>query len=367
MSSRFPIHDSRRIDQLRSELRIEPGRLRRLRIDYFKKSRGVAAALQALPSESQTPFSERVQFHSLTLHERADSKTDGASKLIFKTEPGYLIETVILRPATGRTALCVSSQIGCAASCAFCATGKMRMAHNLSAAEILDQFAQANEQLTAEDRRVRNLVFMGMGEPLHNERNLYEALEALTHPAMFHHPASRILVSTVGVPDAMIRLVRRFPAVNVALSLHTVRQETRAAIVPMARKYPVDRLRDTLVQLNRLQGKPVMLEYLMLGGVNDSLDEAREFAHWCEGLQVHVNLIPYNPIKDATEFTETPRDQRRAFAQTLKDAGIATTTRYSMGLDIEAACGQLVQKDNRAIARSYSKLREADCCERRLA
>ncbi len=133
---------------------------------------------------------------------------------------------MILRPGTGRTALCVSSQIGCAAKCDFCATGKMGIAHNLSAADVLDQLVQANEALRGEGRRVRNLVFMGMGEPLHNEENLYRVLEALTDPALLHHPPSRILVSTVGVPDAMVRLARRFPEVNQALSLHAVRQAT---------------------------------------------------------------------------------------------------------------------------------------------
>jgi 23S rRNA (adenine2503-C2)-methyltransferase len=370
MTQPIPLHDTQRIDQLRRELRLEPGLVRKLRLAFYKKALGAEAALEVLPpSDGKTlareAFAKRVAFHSLALHHRADSAEDGASKLIFKTAEGYLIESVILRPGTGRTALCVSSQIGCAAKCDFCATGKMGVAHNLSAADILDQLVQANEALRGEGRRVRNLVFMGMGEPLHNEENLYRVLGALTDPALLHHPPSRILVSTVGIPDAMLRLARRFPEVNQALSLHAVRQTSRESIVPLARRYPLAELRETLAQLNRLQRKPVMLEYLMLAGVNDSLEEAAELAEWTRGLLVHVNLIPYNPIADAPHLTGTPRDHRRAFAQTLKDAGVTTTTRYSMGQDIEAACGQLVQQGNRELARSYAKLREADCCAKR--
>ncbi|WP_146568168.1 23S rRNA (adenine(2503)-C(2))-methyltransferase RlmN [Posidoniimonas corsicana] len=357
MTNLIPIHDAHRIDQLRGELRIEPGLLRRLRIAFFKKGATADDALAQLPEGVRERFAERVAFHPLRLDHRADSQQDGASKLIFKTDADYLIESVILRPGTGRTALCVSSQVGCAAACDFCATGKMGMAHSLPAAAILDQLVQANQLLAAEDRRVRNLVFMGMGEPLHNEENIYEVLAALANPQLFHHSMNRVLVSTVGIPDAMIRLARRFPQVNIALSLHAVRQQAREQIVPLARKHPVDQLRATIQQLNTLQGRPVMLEHLMLAGVNDSLDEARELAAWCEGLLVHVNLIPYNPIAGAPHLIGTPPAERKAFAQVLKDAGVTTTTRYSMGQDIEAACGQLVQQGNREVAKRAAAAR----------
>ena len=148
-----------------------------------------------------------------------------------------LIESVILRIATGRTTLCVSSQVGCAAACDFCATGKMGIARNLSPAEILDQVVQARQIAAAEGRTIRNLVFMGMGEPFHNEENLYATLAALAAPELFHHPPSRILISTVGLPDAMIRAARRFPEVHFALSLHSARQDVRERLIPLAARY----------------------------------------------------------------------------------------------------------------------------------
>ncbi|MEM6798068.1 MAG: 23S rRNA (adenine(2503)-C(2))-methyltransferase RlmN [Planctomycetota bacterium] len=365
MSPRVSIIDSDAIDQLRAELRIEPGLVRRLRIAYFKHFRGESAALAELPEAARGPFAERVDFHPLTLHKRCDSQVDGASKLIFRTTGGMLIESVLLRAGTGRVALCLSSQVGCAAACGFCATGKMGMAHDLSAAEIVDQVVQANEQLRLDHPgggpTVRNLVFMGMGEPFHNEAAVHRAIETLTDPALLHHPPSRILVSTVGVTDAMLRFGERLPGVNVALSLHSVRQATREAIIPLARKYPLDELRATLVELQRVQRRQVMIEYLMLAGVNDSLDEAAELIDWLRGdggsagIDAHVNLIPYNTVPDAPHLVGSDKPTREAFAGVLKRAGLPTTIRYSMGQDIEAACGQLVRQENRAVAAEQSR------------
>jgi 23S rRNA (adenine2503-C2)-methyltransferase len=193
---------------------------------------------------------------------------------------------------------------------------------------------------------------MGMGEPFHNEENLYAALDLLTAPQTFHFSPTKILVSTVGIADAMLRCGRRFPQVNLALSLHSVRQETRERLVPLAKRYPLDQLQAALRQLNSLQGKQVMIEYLMLANVNDSLAEAEELAEWLAGLNVHVNLIPYNAIDDAPHLVGTERGEREAFAAILKQAGIPTTIRYSLGADIAAACGQLVRKENREVAKS---------------
>jgi 23S rRNA (adenine2503-C2)-methyltransferase len=293
-----------------------------------------------------------LKLHSLELFQRCDSEVDGASKLLFRTETGMLIESVVLRIASGRTTLCVSSQVGCAAACDFCATGKMGIAQNLSSEQILDQVLQAGQLLAREDRKLRNIVFMGMGEPFHNEANLHETIELLTAKDCFHHPPTKILVSSVGVADAMLRCAEAFPNVNLALSLHSVRQEVRETLIPLAKKHPLDQLRDALLNINRLQNCTVMIEYLMLAGMNDSADDARELIGWLEGLNVHVNLIPYNPIEDAPHLEGTEPEARERFAEQLKEAGLKTTIRYSLGNDIAAACGQLVKKENRELARS---------------
>jgi len=345
------IYDSVAIDRLREGLKFEPRRLRVLRTKYFKKSLGIDAALAELPDGVRDEFARRVEFHPLAVEQAFDSEVDGATKLVLRTAAGLLIEAVIMRTGTGRVSLCVSSQVGCAAACGFCATGQMGIARNLSTAEILDQVVLAGERLAAEGRVVRNIVFMGMGEPFHNEETLYEVVSALLAPELFHYPPRRILISTVGIPDAMIRCARRFRQVNLALSLHSVRQRVREQLIPLAAKYSLDQLRAAVAAVNKIQQNTVMIEYLMLEGLNDSIDDARELAAWLTGLDVHVNLIPYNPIDAAPHLRTTDRTERDAFAEILRVAGFTTTIRYSLGADVAAACGQLVQRENRHIAR----------------
>ncbi len=346
------------IDALARRLKIDPHRVRRARVAYFKKSLSAQAALAELPADTRDAFADAVTFDVLSDIRRFDSQVDGATKLISHTTAGYAIETVILRPGTGRTALCVSSQVGCAAACAFCATGQMGVAKSLSAAEILDQVVQANRLLTAEDRRVRNIVFMGMGEPLHNEAALHEALATLQASQGFDHPASRILVSTVGVPEPLLRAAERFPTVNFALSLHAASQATRETIIPLAKRYSLDVLRGAVEQLNRLQPQrtSVMIEYLMLDGVNDTDADAALLLDWVQGLRVHVNLIPFNPIATAPHLRSSPRATIEAFGDQIRAAGHPTTIRYSLGRDIDAACGQLVRDENLAIAKALRQL-----------
>jgi 23S rRNA (adenine2503-C2)-methyltransferase len=354
MYSRISIYDSAAVDRLRAELKFEPRRLRALRTAFFKKFLGAEAALGELPAEVREEFSSRAQFHPLSIAESRDSRLDGATKLVLRTTAGYLLESVIMRTGTGRVSLCVSSQVGCAAACGFCATGQMGIAKNLSVAEILDQVVLAAERMRAENRSVRNIVFMGMGEPFHNEEAVYDAVAALLSPDLFHHTPGRILISTVGIPDAMIRCARRFPDVNLALSLHSGRQDVREQLIPLASKYSLEQLRSAVVKVNEIQEKSVMIEYLMLADVNDSLDDARELASWLHGLDAHVNLIPYNSIPTAPHLHTSERPQRDAFAEILRAAGFVTTIRYSLGADIAAACGQLVQRENRQIAREQA-------------
>jgi 23S rRNA (adenine2503-C2)-methyltransferase len=351
VNRQISIYDAATVDRLRDELKFEPRRLRALRTAYFKKFLGRDVALAELPPDVRDEFARRVNFHSLTVAEAHDSQLDGATKLVLRTESGYAIESVIMRTGTGRVSLCVSSQVGCAAACGFCATGQMGIAKSLSMAEILDQVVLAGERMQAEGRRVRNLVFMGMGEPFHNEETVYQVVEALLAPELFHHPPGRILISTVGIPDAMVRCARRFPEVNLAISLHSVRPNVREELIPLASRYSLDELRSAVARVNQITKNSVMIEYLMLAGVNDSLDAASKLAAWMNGLNVHVNLIPYNPIESAPQWQATEQPQRDAFATVLRDAGFVTTIRYSLGADIAAACGQLVQQENREVAR----------------
>jgi 23S rRNA (adenine2503-C2)-methyltransferase len=226
----------------------------------------------------------------------------------------------------------------------------MGLAVNLTHDEILDQVSQANRVLRAEGRSVRNVVFMGMGEPFHNETAVYCALEVLLSPQSFGLSPRRVLVSTVGIPRAMVRCAERFPRVGMALSLHSARQEQREQLIPLARRFPLDELRATIAEVTAIQRRPLMIEYLMLAGRNDSDEDLRALTAYLGGLRVHVNLIPYNPIDEAPELRGTLAARRRDFAAGLSAAGFVVTTRRSLGGDIAAACGQLVRRENAASA-----------------
>ncbi|MCA9050242.1 MAG: 23S rRNA (adenine(2503)-C(2))-methyltransferase RlmN, partial [Planctomycetaceae bacterium] len=334
MTEAVSICDVAAVEALRRRLGLDPEVIRRLRNRLFKRFLPDSAALDGFPDPQQ------LVLHSLSLHQRFDSATDGATKLLFRTAAGMLMESVILRILTGRTTLCVSSQIGCAAACDFCATGRMGIAQNLTAAEILDQIVQAGQIAAAEGRRLNNIVFMGMGEPFHNEPVIHEVLHQLTDPKLFARSAAGILVSTVGIPDAMLRCVEAFPDVNLALSLHSVNPQVRRQIIPVAVKYPLEELRRTVLQINQLQQRTVMIEYLMLAGLNDSMSDADDLVKWLDGLRVHINLIPFNPVSDAPHLQGSSRDAIDRFADCVKSHGLKTTVRYSLGSDIDAACGQ---------------------------
>jgi len=335
------LYHQHELETFRKEHGIDPFHLRRLFYRHFIDSVAAAKALQELPVQHRESVAANVRFHELRLQERQDSDVDGATKILFQTHQGARLETVILRAPNRRVSVCVSSQVGCAAGCRFCATTLIPQVTNLSCGEIVDQIVQANQQLTVEQKRIRNVVFMGMGEPLHNFEQVAAALELCHHQHALGLAARRTVVSTVGIPEAMIAFAERFTRVPLALSLHSTDQVTREKLIPLAKKYHLTELRRAVKEVNRLQRQPVLIEYLMLDSVNDSLTDADHLANYLNDLQVMVNLIPYNPIPARPDLQPTPRDRRDAFAMRLREQGLTVTIRYSQGTDIDAACGQL--------------------------
>ena len=339
------IHDIAAVDVLCRRHKIEPERLRRLRNAFYKKRLSAEFALRELVEAERAQLAGQFDFHALNCSCREDSRLDGASKLVFRTADNLALEAVILRMASGRTALCVSTQVGCAAACDFCATGKMRLSRNLSTAEILDQLVRVNQMLIGEGRQVRNLVFMGMGEPFHNEAELFAAIDVLGDSRAFNLNLKRVMISTVGIPAAMVRCARRYPDVRLALSLHSAREEVRRRLMPISQRYPLADLRAALDEVSAISGHLVMIEYLMLKDVNDTPQDAEALIEYLCGADVHINLIPYNPIAETPHLAPSERPRREVFSQTLKAAGFPVTTRYSLGSDIAAACGQLVRQE----------------------
>jgi 23S rRNA (adenine2503-C2)-methyltransferase len=346
---RATLHDAVALEAFRRRWRLDPDRIRRMRYALYHTHESVTSALARLGDAAAAALPESFDLAPLAIAERHDSSLDGSSKFVLRAADGAKLETVLLRSHTGRTAACVSTQVGCRAGCPFCATARMGLRRDLSGGEIVEQALVVARIARDEGRRLRNLVFMGMGEPLDNERGLHEAMECLLGPSGCHFPPRRLLVSTVGVPDAMRRLIERFPGVQLALSLHSARPDLRAKLVPWSRKVDWQELREALFYVarqptvHRHQG-PVMIEHLLLEGVNDGPEDAQALIDYLQGIRVHVNLIPYNPVPHAPDWKPTARSARDVFAQRLRDAGLFTTIRYSMGADIQAACGQLVQR-----------------------
>jgi len=292
------------------------------------------------PEECPEPASEFVK--SLDVIERHDSKTDGATKLVFKTEDDCRVEAVILRIASGRTSLCISSQVGCAADCQFCATGSMGFVRNLTSDEMLDQVLLAKRILREEGRQLRNVVVMGMGEPLHNEKNLFQCLETLRDPRFFNLSENHLMVSTVGVPDAMVRFAEHFPGIQLALSLHSARQEVREQLMPIARVQTLEKLKAIFQRFGKTSG--FMIEYLMLKGINDGPEDLAALIDFLKGTDAHINLIQFNAHPGA-KYQPVTIEERKAFGDELKAAGFKVTLRYSLGDDIAAACGQLAGRN----------------------
>jgi len=305
-----------------------------IRDPYQRRTFLNAYCKKALPSEDCPTFASQF-VPSLELLDRHDSKIDGATKLIFQTEECHRIETVILRIGSGRTTLCISSQIGCAADCQFCATGAEGFIRNLTAAEMLDQVLLAKRLLREEKRVLRNVVVMGMGEPLHNEENLFQCLETLRDPCFFNLSEKHLMVSTVGIPDSMVRFAERFPKIRLALSLHSARQEVREKLMPIAKVQTLDKLRAVLPALGAS-----MVEYLMLQDVNDGAEDLSALIDFLQDTKAHINLIQFNAYP-GTRFKPVTSEMRKAFGDALKEAGFKVTLRYSLGEDIAAACGQL--------------------------
>ena len=296
-----------------------------------------------LPAELRTALATDFEIRRPTITRLSDS-SDGTRKFLFRLADGAEIESVLIpaeRPdgkGEGRLTLCISSQVGCGMGCGFCATATLGFARNLTAAEIVDQVLEARRNRRSE-RPITNLVFMGMGEPLHNYENVAAAIEILTAPWGFGMSAQRITVSTVGLVPQMQRLLAE-TRVNLAVSLTATTDELRDELMPVNRKYPLATLLAACRELPIPRRKRITFEYVMLAGRNDSLADADRLGSLLRGTPSKVNLIPFNPFP-GTEFATAPRPAIEAFQKRLLARGLNATIRESRGRDIQAACGQL--------------------------
>jgi len=262
---------------------------------------------------------------------------DGTRKLLLKMPDGKEVETVLIQ-GPGRLTQCISSQVGCAVGCTFCLTATAGLTRNLSAAEMVSE-VMAGQHIS--ERRVRNIVLMGMGEPLHNYDEVAQFLRIVTDPKGMAFSPNRVTLSTSGLVPMIYRMLEDKLPCNLAVSLNATTDEVRDRIIPINRKYPIAELMQAVRDYINIRGnKRVLIEYVMLAGVNDSLADAQRLCELLEGLNCTVNLLPFNPYPGA-EFNCPSAQAVTAFRSVLVDASIVAVVRESRGREISAACGQL--------------------------
>jgi 23S rRNA (adenine2503-C2)-methyltransferase len=260
-------------------------------------------------------------------------------KILYRTGDGHLLETVLML-YPDRATVCVSCQVGCAVGCAFCATGLMGLARNLSAGEMVAQVVGAAREARGRGRALTNIVMMGMGEPLQNYGETMRFIQIVHDPVGLDIGARRITVSTSGIVPKIDALAAEPLQLNLAVSLHAPNDELRSQLVPINRRYPIADLMAAVDRYIAKTGRRVSFEYALMRGINDGDETARELAELLRGRLCHVNIIPLNPV-DVLPYERPDAAGIERFAGILRAAGIPTTVRYSRGLDIDAACGQL--------------------------
>ena len=298
-----------------------------------------AEEFTSLPRDLRQRLADELEFSGVTPGVYLESSDGQTRKTLFKLRDGRQIEAVLMRYDRRRT-LCISTQVGCAMGCVFCATGQMGFGRHLSSGEIVAQVMHYARLLAAEGERVTNIVVMGMGEPFHNYENTMAAVDRLNDAEGYNFGARRITISTVG----LVPLIRRFAdeqrQVNLAVSLHAATDDLRLSMMPVDKRYPIAEVMDACRYYVSRTGRRITFEWALIHGVNDTPEQARQLAELLQGLLCHVNAIPLNPT---TGYSGQPTDlmRGRKFQQTLEGAGVPCTIRLRRGIDIQAGCGQL--------------------------
>lgn len=284
-------------------------------------------------------LAENFQIGPLRIAEKQSSK-DGTVKYLFRLPDGKVVESVLMYFDDRETyALCLSTQVGCAVDCHFCATGKLGFMRNLTVAEIVDQYVYVQND---SGKEIRNIVFMGQGEPLLNYDNLMQAIHVLNKSAEVG--IRHITISTSGIVSRIGQLARENLQLTLAVSLHAPNDEIRESFMPINKKWPLDKLMPALFDYVSSTGRRLTIEYILLAGVNDQPEHAHQLGKLLKDLKCNVNLIPYNPIGDDYGFKRPSRNACYIFREIVTGYGKKVTVRVERGVDIAAACGQLANK-----------------------
>lgn len=308
-------------------------------------------AISVLPAPLRTKLNAAMVPSSLRLEREATSKDGQTTKFLFALGDGKEVEAVLMRHQGGRTTACISSQAGCALKCDFCATGQGGFFRNMTALEIFDQALHLARHAAREKLSLTNLVFMGMGEPFLNYDAVMDAVAMINDGQGFNMGARHITISTAGVVPGIVRFASEGIQINLAISLHAPDDDLRTKLMPINKKWPIAKLMEAVHAYVAATNRKVFYEYLMLAEVNDRPEDARQLADLLGGPLHHVNLIPYNAT-DAPYRRSSAAAMRR-FQSILRERGVPSTIRHTMGDDIAAACGQL-RVDHAQAARAAS-------------
>lgn len=329
----------------------EPGfRLKQALEAVYKGHVSAWAEATTLPAALRERLEREAPVLCLASHRVLVSDDGRAHKAALRLHDGCLVESVLLKPKpVDDWSVCVSTQVGCAMACTFCATGLMGLRRNLTAEEIADQVLFWRGYLKARrlEGRVSNVVYMGMGEPFHNYAAVAASLRDLLSPERLGLSARHVSVSTVGIVPGIERFAEDFPTVNLALSLHAATDALRERIVPANRAYDTAKLKAALGAYLQKTGRKVFIEYVLLAGENDRLKDAFALAKFIRETGradlLHVNLIAWNPT--ATKHVAPDHDHARRFKEALEGQGVSVTVRRNLGTDIAGACGQLITRN----------------------
>lgn len=314
-------------------------RAKQIWVALYQTFRSTPQEISTLPKDIRVKLDQSFSFNAF-VPVRSVVSIDGQTiKTLFQLRDGNHIETVCMHYENRHT-LCLSSQSGCGIGCSFCATGQMGFGRNLSSGEIIAQVIHFARHLSQTADRVTNIVLMGMGEPFENYDNVMEALNRLNDSEAFGLGARRFTVSTVGLVPKIIRFADEETQYNLAISLHTVDDNLRSDLIPINRKYPVDKLLSACRYYLKKTNRRVTFEVALIQGVNDSIEDAEALAKKIRGMICHINLIPLNPTNGFTQ-RPTASGQVNAFCATLEAHNITCTVRLRRGIEIQAGCGQL--------------------------
>lgn len=347
------IYDNIALQKYLLELGEKPFRINQIYQALYKDLIEDISTCSTISAKLRDDLKENFSQHVLTVSHVTTSANGQTTKFLLDTYDGNHIECVIMRHLSGRNTLCISCQAGCPMACTFCATGKLGLLRNLTVGEIVEQVMIAIHHLKKEKLQLRNIVFMGMGEPFLNYPEVNKALEIFCAPKFLNFSERRVTISTCGIVPGIKKLMVDHPQVSLAISLHAPNDEARRSIMPVDNTYPLDVLMKTLDEYVETTNKRIFYEYIMIQWVTDKLSYAYELADLMQNRLGHVNFIPYNAGEGimGNDMQPTPSLMIKKFQRVLEERGIPSTVRFTMGDDIDAACGQLALKvDGKKIA-----------------